>query len=182
MFCNVYVQVVHHTFAAMDRRQKRRSSVESDIAADLECEREMRRVLQKKLDSWKNRYKTTVGEFRTVVRNLQESLEHSTTRADEAQLRAINAARMAEEANERAVRSARKAEQAERRAQGMMSVASLTSVSSSDDRPNCPICYDKIFDDGAWVLSCAHVLHAGCRQQLIRHHIERCPVCRAASL
>lgn len=180
MFCNLYVQAVRHTVAAMDRRQKRRSSVDSDIAADLKCEREMRRVLQKKLDSWKNRYKTTVGEFRAVVRNLQESLEQSTIRADEAQLRAINAARMAEEANERAVQSARKAEQAERRAQGMMNVVSLPSV--CDDRPNCPVCYDKIFDDDAWVLSCAHVLHAGCRQQLIRHHIERCPVCRAASL
>lgn len=81
----------------MERGKKR--GCDSDLALDLESEREMRRQLQKKLDTLKNRYKTTVGELQATVRSLQENLTQATIRADEAQLRATQSARLADEAN-----------------------------------------------------------------------------------
>mmetsp|Transcript_14292 Transcript_14292/g.48396 ORF Transcript_14292/g.48396 Transcript_14292/m.48396 type:complete len:165 (-) Transcript_14292:447-941(-) len=46
----------------------------------------------------------------------------------------------------------------------------------------CIVCLDNLDQDSCRIVQCGHAFHAQCLQSLVKHNIDRCPVCREPSL
>jgi septal ring factor EnvC (AmiA/AmiB activator) len=165
------------------------------VDLDLEAERITRRRLQEELgdqrtraaklvfkkDTELSKKDTELAKKDAEIAGLRVELERQQKRADEAQLRASAAARRIAAADARAAVSEQRAIAAIQEAEARTAAAGPSTGAAADpdeDQPKCPVCLDKIYDENVWILSCGHITHKTCKENLVRERLLRCPLCR----